>query len=124
MSNQILFIMLSLCAGMMIPFQSAMNAQLGKTLQSPYFSALTVFIVAAVWVAKYNCSHHQLAMNFRRTHEVWRHTKRCRINDKMVLIHNINLQLIIAKLSLRSTYYFVRNRQIIQNITNSFSCAT
>ncbi len=66
-SNQILFIMLSLCAGMMIPFQSAMNAQLGKTLQSPYFSALTVFIVAAVWVAKYNCSHHQLAMNFRRT---------------------------------------------------------
>lgn len=30
MSNQLLLIILSLFAGMMIPFQSAMNAQLGK----------------------------------------------------------------------------------------------
>ena len=30
----------------MIPFQSAMNTQLSKSLQSPYFSALTVFAVA------------------------------------------------------------------------------
>ena len=53
MSNQIFFIILSLCAGMMIPFQSAMNAQLGKALQSPYYSALTVFIVAAVGLLIY-----------------------------------------------------------------------
>jgi bacterial/archaeal transporter family-2 protein len=53
MNIQILFISLALCAGMMIPFQSAMNAQLGKTLQSPYFSALTVFVVAMISLALY-----------------------------------------------------------------------
>ncbi|MEO8116740.1 MAG: DMT family transporter [Bacteroidota bacterium] len=53
MSNQILFISLSLSAGMMIPFQSAMNAQLGKALQSPYYAALTVFIVAAIGLLIY-----------------------------------------------------------------------
>ena len=53
MSNQIIFIILALGAGMMIPFQSAMNAQLGKALQSPYYSALTVFIVAALGLLIY-----------------------------------------------------------------------
>lgn len=53
MNIQILFIVLALCAGMMIPFQSAMNAQLGKTLQSPYFSALTVFVVAMIGLSLY-----------------------------------------------------------------------
>ncbi len=53
MSNQIVFLLLSLTAGAMIPFQSAMNAQLGKSLQSPYYSALTVFIVAAVGLVIY-----------------------------------------------------------------------
>ncbi len=53
MNIQILFISLALCAGMMIPFQSAMNAQLGKTLQSAYFSALTVFVVAMISLALY-----------------------------------------------------------------------
>lgn len=53
MNTQLLFIMLSLCAGMMIPFQSAMNAQLGKSLQSPYFSALSVFVVAVVGLSFY-----------------------------------------------------------------------
>lgn len=47
MENSFLFIMLALAAGMMIPFQSAMNAQLGKALQSPYYASLTVFAVAA-----------------------------------------------------------------------------
>ncbi|MBC7887307.1 MAG: DMT family transporter [Ferruginibacter sp.] len=53
MNNAILFIVLALSAGMMIPFQTAMNAQLGKALQSPYFSALTVFMVAAVGLLIY-----------------------------------------------------------------------
>ncbi len=44
--NQLLFLFLALAAGMMIPFQSAMNAQLGKTLASPYYASLTVFAVA------------------------------------------------------------------------------
>ncbi|HRH59077.1 MAG TPA: DMT family transporter [Chitinophagaceae bacterium] len=47
MENSFLFIVLALAAGMMIPFQSAMNAQLGKALQSPYYASLTVFAVAA-----------------------------------------------------------------------------
>ncbi len=53
MSNQIVFIILALGAGMIIPFQSAMNAQLGKALQSPYYSALTVFIVAVAAMSIY-----------------------------------------------------------------------
>ncbi len=53
MTNAILFIVLALLAGMMIPFQSAMNAQLGKALQSPYYAALTVFCIAAVGLLGY-----------------------------------------------------------------------
>lgn len=53
MNNQILFILLSLCAGIMIPFQSAMNAQLGKILQSSYYATLTVFFVAFISLALY-----------------------------------------------------------------------
>lgn len=53
MSNQILFVILALGAGIMIPFQSAMNAQLGKALQSPYYSALTVFVIAVVGLLIY-----------------------------------------------------------------------
>ncbi|GCC53507.1 DMT family transporter [Chryseotalea sanaruensis] len=48
MNNSILLIILAISAGAMIPFQSAMNADLGKSLQSPYFSALSVFIIAAI----------------------------------------------------------------------------
>jgi bacterial/archaeal transporter family-2 protein len=48
MNNAILFIILAISAGAMIPFQSAMNTALGKSLQSPYFAALTVFAVAFV----------------------------------------------------------------------------
>ena len=53
MNQSIFFIALALLAGAMIPFQSAMNAQLGKTLQSPYYSSLTVFIVAAIGISLY-----------------------------------------------------------------------
>lgn len=53
MENSFLFIVLALAAGMMIPFQSAMNAQLGKALQSPYYAALTVFAVAAIGLLIY-----------------------------------------------------------------------
>lgn len=53
MNNQILFIILALFAGAMIPFQSAMNTQLGKALQSPYYSALTVFVIAAIGILVY-----------------------------------------------------------------------
>ena len=53
MNPTILFVVLALLAGAMIPFQSAMNTALGKQLQSPYFSALTVFIVAAVGISVY-----------------------------------------------------------------------
>lgn len=53
MNHQILFLILALLAGIMIPFQSAINAQLGKALQSPYYSALTVFVVAAIGIFIY-----------------------------------------------------------------------
>jgi bacterial/archaeal transporter family-2 protein len=53
MSNAILFFFLAMVAGVMIPFQSAMNAQLGKSLQSPYYSTLTVFFIAAVGIGLY-----------------------------------------------------------------------
>jgi bacterial/archaeal transporter family-2 protein len=53
MNSSIIYIVLALLAGIMIPFQSAMNAQLGKTLQSPYYAALTVFIVAAIGISLY-----------------------------------------------------------------------
>lgn len=53
MNSQLIFLVLALLAGAMIPFQSAMNAQLGKALQSPYYSALTVFIVACVSLLLY-----------------------------------------------------------------------
>ena len=53
MNASILFLALAFLAGAMIPFQSAMNTALGKQLQSPYFSALTVFIIAALGVATY-----------------------------------------------------------------------
>ncbi len=51
MNTSLLFILPAIAAGAMIPFQSAMNTQLGKSLQSPYFSALTVFAVAWVGLA-------------------------------------------------------------------------
>ncbi len=47
MNAQLVFVLLALLAGAMIPFQSAMNTQLGKALQSPYYSALSVFLVAS-----------------------------------------------------------------------------
>ncbi len=53
MSNTILFIILAISAGAMIPFQSAMNTALGKNLQSPYFSALSVFVIAAIGLSVY-----------------------------------------------------------------------
>jgi bacterial/archaeal transporter family-2 protein len=53
MNSQILFIFLALFAGAMIPFQSAMNAQLSKSLQSPYYSALTVFVIATIAIGIY-----------------------------------------------------------------------
>ncbi len=53
MNSTLYFIVLALLAGMMIPFQSAMNAQLGKAIQSPYYSALTVFIVAVIGLLIY-----------------------------------------------------------------------
>ena len=59
MNNQLLLILLSLLAGMMIPFQSGMNAALGKSLQSPYFSALTVFVVAAAGLSLYILASRQ-----------------------------------------------------------------
>ena len=53
MNTSILYIILAIAAGAMIPFQSAMNTQLGKSLQSPYFSALTIFAVAFIGLAVY-----------------------------------------------------------------------
>jgi bacterial/archaeal transporter family-2 protein len=53
MNVSVFFTALALLAGAMIPFQSAMNTQLGKALQSPYFAALTVFIVAAIGISGY-----------------------------------------------------------------------
>jgi len=53
MNNSFLYLFLALSAGAMIPFQSAMNAQLGKALQSPYYAALTVFCIAAVGLVGY-----------------------------------------------------------------------
>jgi bacterial/archaeal transporter family-2 protein len=53
MNTSILFIVLAIMAGAMIPFQSAMNTQLGKTLQSPYYAALCVFIISAMGISLY-----------------------------------------------------------------------
>ena len=53
MNNAILLVILAISAGAMIPFQSAMNTTLGKHLQSPYFSALSVFIIAAIGLTLY-----------------------------------------------------------------------
>lgn len=53
MNSSNLYILLAISAGIMIPFQSATNTQLGKTLQSPYFAALTVFIVAVIGLLIY-----------------------------------------------------------------------
>lgn len=59
MNQSLSFIALAVLAGAMIPFQSAMNTQLGKSLQSPYFSALTVFVVAAIGLTIYNLVSRQ-----------------------------------------------------------------
>jgi bacterial/archaeal transporter family-2 protein len=53
MNSSILFTVLAMTAGALIPFQSVMNAQLGKSLQSPYYSSLTVFVVAAIGISFY-----------------------------------------------------------------------
>ena len=53
MNSNLIYITLALLAGCMIPFQSAMNAGLGKSLQSPYFSALIVFIIAFFGIGVY-----------------------------------------------------------------------
>jgi len=63
MNTQLLFISLSVLAGAMIPFQSAMNTQLGKSLQSPYYAALTVFVVAAISLTLYNLVSQQALPN-------------------------------------------------------------
>ncbi len=53
MNSPMLFIALAVLAGAMIPFQSAMNTALGKNLHSPYFSALSVFVIAAIGLLIY-----------------------------------------------------------------------
>ncbi len=53
MSQTILLTALAILAGAAIPFQSAMNAALGKSLQSPYYSALSVFLVAFIALGTY-----------------------------------------------------------------------
>ena len=53
MNSQLMLIALALAAGIMIPFQSAVNAQLTKNLASPYYSTLIVFIVASLSIATY-----------------------------------------------------------------------
>ena len=53
MNNSLLWVLLAISAGAMIPFQTAMNSALGKNLQSPYFSALSVFIIAALGLTLY-----------------------------------------------------------------------
>lgn len=53
MNNTILLIIMAISAGALIPFQSAMNAALGKNLQSPYFSALSVFFIAFIGLVAY-----------------------------------------------------------------------
>lgn len=45
---QILWLLLALFAGAMIPVQTAFNTTLGKTFGSPFLSTLAVFIVATL----------------------------------------------------------------------------
>ncbi|WP_147277066.1 DMT family transporter [Runella aurantiaca] len=63
MNNSILYIMLAITAGVLIPFQSAMNSALGKGLQNPYFSALTIFIVAVIGLSAYIILSRQTVPN-------------------------------------------------------------
>lgn len=53
MNTSIILMFLALLAGALIPFQSAMNASLGKSLQSPYYASLIVFIIAAFGITCY-----------------------------------------------------------------------
>ncbi|MEI7582330.1 DMT family transporter [Runella sp.] len=63
MNNSILYVMLAITDGVIIPFQSAMNSVLGKGLQNPYFSALTIFIVAVIGLSAYILLSRQTAPN-------------------------------------------------------------
>jgi bacterial/archaeal transporter family-2 protein len=47
---QILWILLAIFAGVMIPVQTSFNTALSKSLGSPFLSSLVVFIVAAIAV--------------------------------------------------------------------------
>lgn len=47
---QILWILLAIFAGVMIPVQTSFNTALGKSLGSPFLSSLAVFVVAAIAV--------------------------------------------------------------------------
>jgi transporter family-2 protein len=47
------FMCMALVAGLLIPFQAAMNAGLGKNLGSPYWASLVVFVVAFVAMLLY-----------------------------------------------------------------------
>jgi bacterial/archaeal transporter family-2 protein len=48
MNNSLLYLTLALFAGAIIPVQTSMNTALGKQLQSPFYSSLAVFLIAAV----------------------------------------------------------------------------
>lgn len=48
MNNTFVYLALALFAGAIIPVQTSMNTALGKQLQSPFYSSLAVFVIAAL----------------------------------------------------------------------------
>ncbi|MBI3396115.1 MAG: DMT family transporter [Spirochaetia bacterium] len=52
-TTTMLYIFLAALAGAIIPFQSGVNAQLGKSLDSPIYATLMVFVTGTVGIAVY-----------------------------------------------------------------------
>lgn len=53
MNDTLVYSLMAVIAGLLIPFQAAMNAGLGKNLQSPYWSSQVVFVVAFMFMLLY-----------------------------------------------------------------------
>ena len=51
--NDILWILLALVAGTMLPIQGALNTRLGREGQSPFHASMISFIIGALSVALY-----------------------------------------------------------------------
>jgi transporter family-2 protein len=63
-SSQMIFLIMAVGAGMMVPFKNAMNSQLGKQLENPYFSTLIIFTLAVIGMGSFIFLSKQNIPNF------------------------------------------------------------